>query len=124
MVKKRTRDVIQEALDYQLNWPIKLRELSIRLQDKSYKIAQEAIRLYVDGLLSRDAVMEIIRLSGVSLSRYVNPRKYLAYDGDDEVVEDTEDVVINELEEAEDEVKEVEEEYVGQRVIRRLMGND
>ncbi|WP_243669891.1 hypothetical protein [Vulcanisaeta sp. JCM 16161] len=98
--------------------------MSIRLQDKSYKIAQEAIRLYVDGLLSRDAVMEIIRLSGVSLSRYVNPRKYLAYDGDDEVVEDTEDVVINELEEAEDEVKEVEEEYVGQRVIRRLMGND
>ncbi|WP_054841968.1 hypothetical protein [Vulcanisaeta distributa] len=124
MVKKRVKGIIQEALDYQLNWPIKLRELSIRLQDKSYKTAQEAIKLYVNGLLSKDAVIEIVRLSGVSLSKYVNPRRYLVYDGNDEVVENMDDVVINEFDEVGDDVKEVEEEYVGQRIIKRLMGND
>ncbi len=125
MVKKRVRGgVIQEALDYQLNWPIKLRELSIRLQDKSYKTAQEAIRLYVNGLLSKDAAIEIIRLSGVSLNKYINPRRYLVYDGDDEVIENVDDVIINEFDEVNDDVKEVEEEYIGQRIIRRLMGND
>ncbi|ADN49472.1 hypothetical protein [Vulcanisaeta distributa] len=124
MVKKRVRGVIQEALDYQLNWPIKLRELSIRLQDRSYRTAQEAIKLYVNGLLSKDAVIEIIRLSGVSLSRYMNPRRYLVYDDNDEVIENVDDVIINEFDEVNDDVKEVEEEYVGQRIIRRLMGND
>ena len=124
MVRKRIRSVVQESPDYQLNWPIRLRELSIRLQDKSYKMAQEAIKLYVDGSLSRDAVMEVIRLSGVSLSRYVNPRKYLPYDGDTEVINETEDVVIDDEEVVDDYVREVEEEYVGQGVIRRLMGHD
>ncbi len=125
MVKKRVRGgVIQEAPYYQLNWPIKLRELSIRLQDRSYRTAQEAIKLYVNGLLSKDAVIEIIRLSGVSLSRYVNPRRYLVYDDNDEVIENVDDVIINEFDEVNDDVKEVEEEYVGQRIIRRLMGND
>mgnify|MGYP001773414461 FL=1 len=124
MVRKRVRSIVQESPDYQLNWPIKLRELSIRLQDKSYKMAQEAIKLYVDGSLSRDAVMEIIRLSGVSLSRYVNPRKYLPYDGDTEVINETEDVIIDDEEVVDDYVREVEEEYVGQGVIRRLMGHD
>ena len=124
MVRKRVRSVVQESLDYQLNWPIRLRELSIRLQDKSYKMAQEAIKLYVDGSLSRDAVMEIIRLSGVSLSRYVNPRKYLPYDGDTEVINETEDVIIDDEEVVDDYVREVEEEYVGQGVIKRLMGHD
>ena len=124
MVRKRIRSVVQESLDYQLNWPIRLRELSIRLQDKSYKMAQEAIKLYVDGSLSRDAVMEVIRLSGVSLSRYVNPRKYLPYDGDTEVINEIEDVIIDDEEVVDDYVREVEEEYVGQSVIRRLMGHD
>ena len=123
MVRKRAREAMQE-LNHQLNWPIRLRELSIRLQDKSYKMAQEAIKLYVDGSLSRDAVMEIIRLSGVSLSRYVNPRKYLPYDGDTEVINETEDVIIDDEEVVDDYVREVEEEYVGQGVIRRLMGHD
>ncbi|GAB6944979.1 hypothetical protein [Vulcanisaeta sp. JCM 14467] len=123
MVRKRAREAMQE-LNHQLNWPIRLRELSIRLQDKSYKMAQEAIKLYVDGSLSRDAVMEIIRLSGVSLSRYVNPRKYLLYDGDTEVINETEDVIIDDEEVVDDYVREVEEEYVGQGVIRRLMGHD
>ena len=124
MVRKRVRSVVQDSLGYQLNWPIKLRELSIRLQDKSYKVAQEAIRLYINGLLDRNAVMEVIRLSGVSLSRYVNPKRYLPYDGDVEVINDTEDVVFEEVEEVDDHVKEIEEEYVGQSVIKRLMSHD
>ncbi|WP_054857943.1 hypothetical protein [Vulcanisaeta sp. JCM 16159] len=124
MVKRRVRGIIQEVPNYQLNWPIKLRELSIKLQDKSHKVAQEAIKLYVNGLLSKDAVIEIIKISGVSLSRYVNPRKYLRYDGNDEVIENTEDIVINEFEEVNNDIKEVNEEYIGQRMIKRLMSDD
>lgn len=64
-------------------------------------------------------------MSGVSLSRYVNPpRKYLRYDGNDEVIGNTEDIVINEFEEVNNDIKEVNEEYIGQRMIKRLMSND
>ncbi len=123
MVRKGTRETVQEVLDYQLNWPIKLRGLSIRLQDKSYKITQEVIKLYINGLISGDAAMEMIRLSGIPLSRYVNSRKYVIYEGSDEVVQEVEDAVIDEFEEVSD-VEVIEEEYVGQGVIRRLMGDD
>ncbi|MGC8606902.1 MAG: hypothetical protein ACP5L5_05015 [Vulcanisaeta sp.] len=124
MARRRVRELTQETLYYQLNWPIKLRELSIKLQDRSYKIAREAIRLYTNGLLSKDALMEIVRLSGIPLNKYVSPKKYLIYENNEETVEDNEDVIFNDFEEVNDNIKEVKEEYIGQGVIRRLMDYD
>ncbi len=122
MNRKRV-STIQETLEHQLNWPIKLRELSIKLQDKSYKIAREAIRLYADGLIDKETLREIIRVSGIPLSKHISPRKYERYDNE-EAMDEAREIIINDFEEVSAELEEVEEEYVGQRIIRRLMSND
>ncbi|BDR90967.1 hypothetical protein [Vulcanisaeta souniana] len=124
MRKRGTKTATQEALEYQLNWPIKLRELSIKLQDKSYKIVREAIKQYINGLLDKDTLMEIIKLSGIPLNKHVNPQRYIVHDDHEETLEDMEETINNEFEEVHNEIEEVREEYLGQGVIRRLMGND
>jgi hypothetical protein len=120
---KRKGQVLSQELDYALNWPIKLRELSIRLQEKSHGVVKEAIKLYMNGLIDRESLIEIIRLSGLSLHKYVDPRKYVEYEGED-TIEDTEELVADDFEKARDAFREVHEEYVGESVIKRLMVND
>ncbi len=115
--------MLSQELDYALNWPIKLRELSIRLQEKSHGVVKEAIKLYMSGLIDRKSLMEIIRLSGLSLHKYVDPRRYVEYEGED-TIEDAEELVADDFEKARDAFREVHEEYVGESVIKRLMVND
>jgi len=54
---KRKGQVLSQELDYALNWPIKLRELSIRLQEKSHGVVKEAIKLYMNGLIDRESLI-------------------------------------------------------------------
>ncbi len=124
MGKRRIKTATQEILEYQLNWPIKLRELSIKLQGKSHKIVREAIKQYANGLLNKDTLMEIIKISGIPLNKHVNPQRYVVHDDHEETLEEVEETITNEFEEVQNETEEVREEYLGQGVIRRLMSND
>lgn len=109
--------------DRGLNWSIKLMELSIKLQDKSHAIVKEAIRLYEEGVITRNDLMNIVRISGIRLSKNENLRKFEVYDDEIiteenmELVEDYESIV-------EDNYEEVNEEYVGQRLLKRVLNYD
>jgi hypothetical protein len=119
----KRKELAAAQVDYALNWPIKLRELSIRLQERSQRIVRDALRLYVDGLINEETLIEIIRLSGVPIHKYTNPRRYVVYENE-KPVENLEELVINEFDEVDEVFTEVKEEYLGERVIRRLMVND
>lgn len=106
-----------------LNWNIKLMELSIKLRDKSRDMVKEVLRLYMEGVITKDEVMDVIRISGIRLSKLENARRYESYndleieDNNEELLEDYEDVV-------DEDYDEVNEEYVGERVLRRVFDHD
>ena len=119
----KRKELATAQVDYALNWPIKLRELSIKLQEKSQRIVRDALRLYMDGLINEETLIEIIRLSGVPIHKYANPRRYTIYENE-EPIDNLEEPITNEFEEADEVLTEVKEEYLGERMIRRLMAND
>ncbi|WP_069807308.1 hypothetical protein [Vulcanisaeta thermophila] len=107
--------------DRELNWNIKLIEVSVKLQSKSRAVIKEALRLYGEGVITRDEALSIIRLSGARLGKVENPRRFEGYVGE-EVVDNVEEVVGDEYDVPSD-YEVVEEEYLGQRVLRRVLGD-
>ncbi|MFB6470587.1 MAG: hypothetical protein TU36_005075 [Vulcanisaeta sp. AZ3] len=120
MIKRKAQETTQEIINYQLNWPIRLRELSIRLKDESHKIVRDTLKLYVNGKIDEESLREIIRLSGIQLSKYVNSRNYEEYDNE-EIAEEAIENIVHDEEAIEDKTIRVEEEYVGESIIRRLI---
>jgi hypothetical protein len=120
VIKRKAQETTQEIINYQLNWPIRLRELSIRLKDESHKIVRDTLKLYVNGKIDEESLREIIRLSGIQLSKYVNSRNYEEYDNE-EIAEEAIENIVHDEEAIEDKTIRVEEEYVGESIIRRLI---
>lgn len=104
----------------EINWTLRLRENSRKLSQFTRSILASIIKLYSEGLLSREEFEGVVRMLGIPLYSQDNPARYEEVTEEEPALEEPvdDDECVN------DDVERVEEEYVGWRFVRGLMSYD